>query len=332
MRSSSFQRREGFTLVELLVVIAIIGTLVGLLLPAVQSAREAARRSSCSNNLKQQGLAIHNYLSGFGKLPSSRPLNKQATPGEMSWCVVVLDYLEEGNLAKLYDKTQPWHAAANVAAGKTVIPAFICPSAPPAPRRAVDGSVGFADPKDAYDLTQLAGNSMGPSDYLTMHRIRERFYTAHSLTQPSHKSTSKEKTWRGALSKDRPSPPADITDGLSKTFLFMENAARPNHYINGKDQGGLLTRPEGYGWTDPNGGGGSMDGTDASTGAVNGGTGTGKCIMNCNNDSEPYAFHPGGIMASMADGGVRFVAADISAATFAALCTAQGGEVTGDGF
>jgi prepilin-type N-terminal cleavage/methylation domain-containing protein len=309
-------RRRGFTLVELLVVIAIIAVLIGLLLPAVQSAREAARRISCSNNLKQMGLAMHNYLSAYDKWPNSRPFDRQSpTPGRMSWAVVVLDYIEESNLANLYDKTQAWDSPANVTAGQTVINAFICPSAPGAPRR----------PAAAGAPAALVGRSMGPSDYITMHRTRRRFFTANGLQDPMEDLP-------GTLQATGDRRIGDITDGLSKTLLFMENAARPNYFVLGRDQGVVLPRPEGYGWSDPDGGAGSMDGTDLVTGAINGGSGTGRCIMSCNNDSEPYSFHPGGMTCCLADGSVKFITREVSAGTFAALLTINRGDFTGTDF
>jgi len=109
----------GFTLIELLVVIAIIGVLVGLLLPAVQQAREAARRSACSNNMKQLGLAIHNYADSFRKLPpgnKSNPAHKASAChaagqdwycGQFGWGSFVLPYLEEQNVFDLIDFDKP---------------------------------------------------------------------------------------------------------------------------------------------------------------------------------------------------------------------------------
>jgi prepilin-type N-terminal cleavage/methylation domain-containing protein len=130
--------RAGFTLVELLVVIAIIGVLIALLLPAVQSAREAARRSQCQNNLKQQALAVQNYASAFSTLPSS-----QRPPGgaRLAWLTQALPYLDAQAAYDKYDQSQNWSSpVANTTAGYTVpnsvvsstrISALECPSSNP---------------------------------------------------------------------------------------------------------------------------------------------------------------------------------------------------------
>jgi prepilin-type N-terminal cleavage/methylation domain-containing protein/prepilin-type processing-associated H-X9-DG protein len=305
------RRRPGFTLIELLVVIAIIAILIGLLLPAVQKVRDAAARMKCQNNLKQFGLAMHNYENANGRMPRSRPLDLNGNT--MSWTVVVLDYIEQGNIARFYDKSVRWHTGTNVVTGQQVIPIFMCPSAPGAPRLRAAGTG-----------TALDGNSMGPLDYLIMHRMRNRFYTANGIPNPGGTMDHD-----GPLVTGRETAITDITDGSSNTIMFMEDSARPDWYVLGRSMGSILPRPEGFGWTDPDGGAGSMDGTDSTTGAINGGSGTGRCIMNCNNDSEPYSFHSGGMNVCLADGSVRFLRANISAATFAALCTARAGDLPG---
>src|SRR5688500_1207913 len=101
------KRRDGFTLVELLVVIAIIGILIALLLPAVQAPREAARRSQCVNNLKQMGLACHNYHDVYNKLPPSR-----ADDGP-TWCTYILAFMEQQAMYEAYDFRVPWPAQTN---------------------------------------------------------------------------------------------------------------------------------------------------------------------------------------------------------------------------
>ncbi|MCA9234822.1 MAG: DUF1559 domain-containing protein [Planctomycetales bacterium] len=124
-------RRRGFTLVELLVVIAIIGVLVALLLPAIQQAREAARRTQCVNQIRQMVLACHNYHDAQGQLPS---VGDQVVTGSahqasgLSWLGQILPYQENGNLRQLIDDSVPWYDAKNDAAENTSVPLFICPS------------------------------------------------------------------------------------------------------------------------------------------------------------------------------------------------------------
>jgi prepilin-type N-terminal cleavage/methylation domain-containing protein len=123
-------RRVGFTLVELLVVIAIIGVLVGLLLPAVQAAREAARRAQCSNNLRQVGLGLTNYESGFRRLPRGWVDNNASARPGWGWAYSVLPFLEWNNLHSQIDQRFDTTSPTNQAFLLSVVPTFICPSDP----------------------------------------------------------------------------------------------------------------------------------------------------------------------------------------------------------
>ncbi|RMF45165.1 MAG: DUF1559 domain-containing protein [Planctomycetota bacterium] len=120
--------RRGFTLVELLVVIAIIGILVGLLLPAVQAAREAARRMQCSNNLKQLGIAVHNYESAYRQLPAGwNDWQRTGEPG-WGWAAGLLAFMEGDNLYRQIDFRLPIEHAVHDQVRVTVVPTFLCPS------------------------------------------------------------------------------------------------------------------------------------------------------------------------------------------------------------
>ncbi len=124
--------RQGFTLIELLVVIAIIAVLIALLLPAVQAAREAARRSQCQNNLKQLGLALHNYHDTYGALPQQqfRTVQTESWSGHGTW-VSILPQIEQGNIFEAWDMTVSWWQQPDIN-GRSLelspIDAFICPS------------------------------------------------------------------------------------------------------------------------------------------------------------------------------------------------------------
>src|SRR5688572_8500234 len=136
MTSRLTEARRGFTLVELLVVIAIIGVLVALLLPAVQSAREAARRMQCTNNLRQLGLALHNHHDVNLVFPAARD-EKEVTPGVLvvhSWVPRILPFIEQKALLEKYRFDKNWDdGSTNDAAGGPIrqhINGFLCPSAP----------------------------------------------------------------------------------------------------------------------------------------------------------------------------------------------------------
>jgi prepilin-type N-terminal cleavage/methylation domain-containing protein len=151
-----------FTLVELLVVIAVVGILVAMLLPARRGAREAARRASCANNLKQIGLALHNYASEYGALPPAYTVDPEGTPLH-SWRTLILPFMEQQALYEKIDLGKPWNDPENMEAYDTVISTYECPSADSPPRQttylAVVGDGACFLPTESRTLSEIADHS-----------------------------------------------------------------------------------------------------------------------------------------------------------------------------
>jgi prepilin-type N-terminal cleavage/methylation domain-containing protein/prepilin-type processing-associated H-X9-DG protein len=201
------RRRNGFTLIELLVVIAIIAILIGLLLPAVQKVREAAARAQCSNNLKQLGLAAHNYESTFKKLP---PGSGNLAPGASSapsLLALILPYLEQANLYNLFNfNVDVNNTAANGPARDQTVPTFQCPS---------DGST-------QHELdTGGSGLPEGTSNYLGNFGATADQHSNNSVLVGVFNFTYGPATPAGTpvAGKVRIT---DISDGTSNTAMFSE--------------------------------------------------------------------------------------------------------------
>ncbi len=288
--------RRAFTLIELLVVIAIIAILIGLLLPAVQKVREAASRAKCQNNMKQFGLALHNYAgTNNEKFPASRI----SAPKKRSWTPHALAYVEQGSTGTKWNNGLHWNEGANRPLSETKFRLFICPSAPDDRRQ-----------PPAFVLAGLA--PYGPGDYGSTNEVKTDFYPANGLTTPAAAAR------QGVLEKEKDVPILAVTDGTSNTIMLGEDAGRPNLMIRNRDTG--IVTGDGHGWADPD------CGFSISGVAPGSNTNPGKCVVNCSNDSEFYSFHTDGMNTTLADGSVRFVRASIDPAVLAALVTRAGGE------
>jgi len=320
--------RRGFTLVELLVVIAIIGILVSLLLPAVQAAREAARRMQCSNNLKQLALSCHNYHDTFKQFPAGNiATNLQSVGadrvsgvaennggfynGMWGWPVAILPFIEGGALADLFDinrrpyvaeRADVWfsdfgpetkHGPANVAPCQQMPSVFTCPSTPSAggPRQYKNYAVNGGG---GINISACCPERALSSDGIGFKNSRVKF--------------------------------ADITDGTSNTFLHLEQASTYRELARGTGTKyrGLPTNP--FVWVNHN-----------SQGMVIAAVGTGRpmppnpipALMQAwgQNARVSWSYHPGGVQVSLCDGSVRFIPNTIAQRNWYAMFTRDGGEI-----
>lgn len=303
MPISPSRRSRGFTLVELLVVIAIIGTLVALLLPAVQAAREAARRVSCQNNVKQIGLSLHNYHDVYKVLPATRTIRPRHT-----WAPFMFPFMEQTNLQDQYNWNVDWNHPVNQSAVATQVSTFRCPSAP-----------GATDRRDTF----RNGIEAAASDYAPVAGVANVVVLAGYITDTD---------LRGAMSAGRWVRLAEIVDGTSNTILFGEDAGRPAFWIssgigpqNNDPGGGNLSvsngRVKGAGWAD------DSNTIPLHTFRHDGLSVPGPCPINCTNNNEAFSFHPGGVDSVFADGSVRFLFETIAISTYAGLITRSGGEI-----
>jgi len=303
---------RGFTLIELLVVIAIIGVLVGLLLPAVQQAREAARRSMCSNNLKQIGLGLHNYNSAKRAFPRAYQVETNATPfdnmGYWSWAALIAPYME---LQTTYDTlgvatTDPSPSlAANQTAFLSPVPAFRCPSdvGPALHNTGLDP--GWAIARGASSGSPNTG--LPVSNYVGSNN--QAYIRSHTPSNPSNGTTGA----LGVFFRDKAIKIKDIVDGTSKTLMAGERsytlgehrmAAGTMWAVRDANGNGPASNtqptPNNQGWNQ-----GLMTITFSIWHGIN-------PVLTTSNQANPVrqspgSLHPGGAQFLMADGSTEFI-------------------------
>jgi prepilin-type N-terminal cleavage/methylation domain-containing protein/prepilin-type processing-associated H-X9-DG protein len=324
------RRSSGFTVIELLVAIAIIGVLVALILPAVQGAREAARRTQCTNNLKQIGHAFHSYHDAIGQFPPAYVAVRNAIlPSFMSprgqyddanihtYGEFLLPYLEENNVYKGIDFKAPYfspidltsiglanYKATNQSTVAISLPTFLCPSSPS--RSANPFSFTWTDLPIPITY-KVGGNDYGPSNGIATGGLLPLAPSQGGGVANGVMSDNNLRT------KVR-----DVTDGTSQTALMWEIGARPMIYVGGRKLPGTTG---GGAWAD------ILNAENWFRGSTPDGAVGGPCAINCTNQAETgvYSFHPGGVNVLLTDGSVQFLGENTDVGIFVSLVTLQGG-------
>ncbi|MDA8743078.1 DUF1559 domain-containing protein [Rubripirellula amarantea] len=328
--ANSFRQRRdrGFTIVELLVTITVIGILVGLLLPAVQAAREAARRMDCSNRSRQIGLAFHNYHSAYKQLPRAWWLE---TPPSRSfngsnWSMDLLPFLELDMVWVRIDQSRlkaDQTSPSSVAALQQPIGVFTCPSAPGEPETR----------RYRFDATQaglpFTATNLAPSDFSPTTGVRGLIANHAFGSQLASNREGALQVVSEIFGGDNDGHFRDILDGLSHTFLVGERTGG-NQIYNGNQYDPVatmfLSELDGGGWGD------LLNGEHWIQGSLKGGIGWppqgGPCAVNCTNARGFgfHSFHVGGCHFVMADGSVQFFNSEVDARLFASHVTRRGGE------
>jgi prepilin-type N-terminal cleavage/methylation domain-containing protein len=306
-------RPAGFTLVEMLVVISIIGILAGLILPAVNAARESGRRTRCQNNLRQLGVALHEFHAARQRLPNSLSESNPA-PGH-GWLVYITPNIEQPQIFERYKFDKKWDDPANRELVSRHLELMQCTSTPDSGR--LEGA-------PASNWEPIAA----PSDYATITYVDKQLEDLGLA----------EASGVGVMPKNANSSFEQVLDGISNTILLIESAGRPQVYRNrSMFQDATTARINGAAWARP-----SLDFALLGSNS-DGDAAPGPCSMNCTNgipvngypdpsyqndgSGQVYSFHTTGVNALLADGAVRFLAKEMEIRTLAGLVTRHGHEL-----
>ncbi|HWL10886.1 MAG TPA: DUF1559 domain-containing protein [Planctomicrobium sp.] len=336
-------KRSAFTLIELLVVIAIIAILVALLLPAVQQAREAARRTQCKNHLKQLGLAVHNYQSANRYFPMSASINVSTIVEEdtnASWGVHgrLLPYLDQGNLAKVVDLTVAWDGVTALSGLK--IPVYACPS-DPGSDKARDVSPKAASPLYPttygfsfgtwliFDPTtgQAGDGSFGPNTRFGF----QSFSDGTSNTLLASEVKAQQKYARNAVPENGDGMPgASLSEVIAK--IPVADWCRPNGHTEWPDgrvhhDGFTTTAGPNSKVASPHGMNQCNQGDDIDFNSKQEGSSR---LISSYAIITARSYHTGAVNSAMMDGSVRTISENINLAIWRALGTRSGNEVVGE--
>ena len=325
------RQRPAFTLIELPVVIAIIAVLIGLLLPAVQKVREAASRLKCQNNLKQIGVALHNYEGVTGRYPAGYvstpgvgfrdPQTGDSGPG-WGWLVSLMPYVEQDNLYRSLKLDLPcWHAD-NTAAVKTVVPGFLCPSA-----TGNTPTVGVTD----LDMNVWQNAVFARANYV--HNVGwNDIWSAPATTDYE----DPVRGCNGAMYRNSKVRVADVTDGLSNTVFGGERTP----YLADAVWAGVVPGAKHYSYNQFASSGTGGPGVNYDNAGSYVGANSGPSIYESPQIIHPpnsavghtdqmHSQHTGGANVLFGDGSVRFIRDGIPLSLFRDLSSRNGGEVVG---